>query len=386
MRLVLYSWEAYNEQILLNALRKGGHDIVVFKEKCNNYTRDLIFGEKLLNCIYQNKCEGVISFNYIPIISMICDVTKTKYYSWIYDCPHLTLYAKTTTLECNRIGVFDKEMAESLRNRGVMTAFHLPLATDVEKFDEVINSFSGGTKYDADVSFVGTLYTDEYNYFDKFYPPSNRNGIDEIVKRCCFKQDITEEIQQFYSNPYGMKYAIKCFEENGLVLGEDYYKASEEITMASLFEKKITIEERTILLKYLNSLKGVDFKWYTGSKTPIKNYGPVKYDTEMPIVFNRSKININLSLRSIHSGISLRIMDIMTCGGFVLSSRQPELMDNFIEGEDIAFFSTPDECEDKIKYYLMHEDERKNIAFNGRKKVAEMFSYEKLLPQLLKND
>ena len=58
--------------------------------------------------------EAVVSFNYFPIVSMICNTCQIPYYAWVYDCPHFTLYAKQIGLPCNHIGIFDREMVAVL--------------------------------------------------------------------------------------------------------------------------------------------------------------------------------------------------------------------------------------------------------------------------------
>lgn len=105
----------------------------------------------------------------------------------------------------------------------------------------------------------------------------------------------------------------------------------------------------------------------------MHNYGIIDYNTQMPLVFSGSKINLNISLRSIHSGIPLRVLDIMACGGFVLSNWQPEIVEYFIEGKEIVTFDSLEDCLDKIAYYLEHEKERKQIAYNGQKKYERLF-------------
>ena len=111
----------------------------------------------------------------------------------------------------------------------------------------------------------------------------------------------------------------------------------------------------------------------------LKGYhkGIVDYGKQMPLVFAGSKINLNLTLRSIHSGIPLRVLDCMACGGFVLTNWQPEISDAFGEGEEIVTFKSLQECMDKAAYYLQHEEERQQIAAAGHKKVQEVFSYAK---------
>lgn len=383
MVLILYRWQAYNEGVLKKALEKEGHKVVVFSRKCTHYSRDIEFAGELINLIHHESADAVISFNYIPIISMACNVTGTIYYSWVFDNPHLPLYAKTINLACNRIGIFDKSMVEDLEKRGVTTVFHLPLAVDAGQFDKAISECKDSDRFDCDVSFVGTLYTDEYNYYDRFYPTGRYPKIDSIIRECVFNRDFEGKKSELANLPEGIPYAVSAMKENGLALGDDYYEAMDEIAMASMFERKITILERDILMHRLAKMKDIRFNLYTGSRTDIPTKGIVKYDTEMPVAFRRSRINLNLSLRSIHTGISLRILDIMACGGFLLSSRQPELMEIFDEGKEMALFTTPEECEDKIRYYLTHEEERKEIAKAGKKKVEELFSYNRLLPKLI---
>ena len=461
MRLLLYSWNANNEQVLADNLKKSGFDLVVYDRPCKHYTRDLELASDMIPFIHAQNVEAVISFNYFPMLSMICNTCRIPYYAWVYDCPHFTLYAKQIMLPCNHIGVFDREMVRHLRETyQVPTVFHVPLAVDIEYFDRVIrkaqeaNEFHraendksaqsghgiGGSlaaQYACDVSFVGSLYTDEYNYYDMFSMAESgsdagsgspatgddvsaggniaENGnaapvsLDQLLTRQCFDYQQDYLRSAFTSGEVDIDVIKDKMEEHGLMLGEDYFAGPEDILMAAVLEKKVTVEERRILLEQIaegnfanlaqedfsdkqgeNSTKQREFsfKLYTGSDTKsipaldARNMGRVDYHTQMPLVFAASRINLNISLRSIHSGIPLRVLDIMACGGFVLSNWQPELAEYFTEGEELALFKSKEECMDKITYYLAHEDERKEIAAAGKRKVQELFSYEKGLERL----
>ena len=103
----------------------------------------------------------------------------------------------------------------------------------------------------------------------------------------------------------------------------------------------------------------------------------------MPKIFNLSKINLNMTMRPIETGLPLRIFDILSSGGFCMTNFQEELLDMFTIGEDIEADSSSPELIDKCGYYLEHEEERKQIAINGQKKVFEEFAYTKLLPSIL---
>lgn len=385
MKLILYSWGANNEKVLQNNLIKLGHEIIVFARKCENYTRDIMLAQELIGLINERHVDGVISFNYFPIISMVCDTTKITYYSWVYDCPHFTLYAKTVGLPCNRIGIFDKAMVKTLNERGINTVFHLPLAADTDGFDRAIaknkKKIAGNEKYRFDASFVGSLYTDEHNYFDMLY----QNSVPESVKAYLQKYagNYLSEPSYIDIDEDDLVDAAVWMNENGLMLGEDYNFEPLDILMPSVYEKKLTVMDRDALLHKIDIDNDIHFGLYTNSKTDIGNYGICTYSDMMPCVFNASKINLNISLRSIHSGVPLRIMDIMASGGFVLSNYQPEIEEMFETDSEIVTYSCFEECEEKVKFYLKNNSIRERIAISGYERIKKNYSYSKSLTVLL---
>lgn len=110
----------------------------------------------------------------------------------------------------------------------------------------------------------------------------------------------------------------------------------------------------------------------------------VSYESDMNKVFYLSKININQTIRSIETGLPLRIFDIMGSGGFLLTNYQEELEDYFKIDEDLAVYRSFDELEDKCQYYLTHERERLQILINGYQKVCQNHTYRHRVEQILK--
>ena len=100
-------------------------------------------------------------------------------------------------------------------------------------------------------------------------------------------------------------------------------------------------------------------------------------------IFYSSKINLNITMRSIESGVPLRVFDIMSVGGFVLSNYQEEIPELFEEGKEIVTFRTPEELVDKADYYLKHEKERMRIGLNGYQKVKKCYTYEQQLNKII---
>jgi spore maturation protein CgeB len=153
-----------------------------------------------------------------------------------------------------------------------------------------------------------------------------------------------------------------------------------------LIDRKFTNIERNMILELL--AERYDFRLYTREEEKvspkIRRYGEVDAGTDALRVFYSSKINLNLTLRSIETGLPLRIFDIMSVGGFVMTDYREDAAGLFEEDREIVMFRSPEELLDKADYYLSHERERQQIGYNGYRKVKENYSYRAQLNKILK--
>lgn len=80
-----------------------------------------------------------------------------------------------------------------------------------------------------------------------------------------------------------------------------------------------------------------------------------------------------------------RTVEIPACGGFMMAERTSEHQAMFEEGKEAAFFSTNEELLEKCKYYLSHEEERKQIATAGLKRCQTSgYSNEDTIRNIIK--
>jgi spore maturation protein CgeB len=105
----------------------------------------------------------------------------------------------------------------------------------------------------------------------------------------------------------------------------------------------------------------------------------------MPQVFRASKINLCPVLKANRSGIPLRALDIMGCGGFLLSSYQSELYEYFLDGQECVMYTSLEDAVAKTEFYLQHDDLRKAIAAAGTARIEEAFRYDDRIEELLKS-
>ena len=164
--------------------------------------------------------------------------------------------------------------------------------------------------------------------------------------------------------------------------GLDFYIEKRELEYMMLCET--TSRERTVILSLLS--KHFDTHLYTTEKPGIDNlkvHGPVDYYKQMPYIFKLSDINLNISLKSIRTGIPLRCVDVLGCGGFLLSNYQEELVQYLEVGKDCEVYGSFEEMYEKAAFYTKHEELRKQIARNGFMKAQEIFTFRNRIEQMI---
>lgn len=366
MNILYYCWNENTSTDILSLFQESGFHYTKISYPLVNYDHDADFESQIERLLTQKCFDFIFTFNYFPILSKIADTYHLPYACWIYDCPHLTLFFKRVSSPNTWFFPFDREMCHMLTASGAVHVCHLPLAVNTAR----LNTLSK-TDFMHPVSFVGSLYENNpYRHIN--YLPEHLRGYLEGIMRAqqtvwgfsfldsLLTKELLEEIQKFLK----------------LEPQADYAFALHDIFL-SILEKEITCRDRIELL----SLAAANWEThlYTASDSTLipdcLGHGAITYTEQMPQIFHHTKINLNISLRSIHSGIPLRCMDIMGAGGFLLSNYQPELAEYFIPDEEFVFFESAEDMLEKIAYYLSHDKKRLEIAQNGWTKMQTDFSY-----------
>ena len=94
-------------------------------------------------------------------------------------------------------------------------------------------------------------------------------------------------------------------------------------------------------------------------------------------------MNLCPVLKANRTGIPLRALDIMGCGGFLLSSYQQELDEYFLDGEECVMYSSIEDALAKADFYLKNTELREKITASGMKKIREQFRYEDRIEKLI---
>lgn len=379
MNILIFEWKNFGIEDVCEALTNMGHTYRCISTELL-YERVSSEFDKLFEDAMSVSYDCVFNFNYNPVVSNNCKKYSLPYISFIYDSPLVTLYSYTIINPCNYVFIFDKTQYLELKNAGINTVYYCPLAVNVSRLERQLSA-PHTKSFKSDISFVGSMYNEKHNLFDRLdnlpdYVKGYLNAIMEAQLKVYGYYFIEELLTPDIINELQKSVPLKP--------NKDGVETVEYLYSNYFIARKLASMERKDLLYALSEQFNTCL--YTPNPTPelphINNCGPIDYYNDMPYIFADSRINLNISLRSIRSGIPLRAMDIMGAGGFLISNYQADFYDYFTPGEDLILYESKEDLITKCSYFLSHENERLQIAANGHGKIKESHTFEKRLQEM----
>lgn len=377
MKILILAWKSFGNEDIDAAFKELGHETVLHPFADNGEKSQEQLKEELIRAVRLNTPDFVFSFNYFPAAAFACKELDLLYVSWIYDSPYVRLYHYTVAFPTNRVFVFDKEQYLEFHRGGIQTVQYLPMAANTARLATMndVGTFRKTPWFNQHaVAFIGSLYTEKHQFYQR---------MSDITP---YTRGYLEGLMAAQSQVYGYNFVQELLPkqiiedmQQALPMhpGKESLESIEYLYAQYVINRQLTAIERQELLTIVSEHFGLDL--YTPDRTVslkgCTNHGPVDYYDFAPYVFKHAKINLNITLRSIHNGIPLRAFDIMGAGGFLLSNFQSDFLDFFVPGEDFDYFENKKDLLYKIEYYLKHEEERAQIAQNGFTKIAAGHTY-----------
>lgn len=364
------------------ALLSVGHDCVLSQVEVNFLTYDEEEKNKIVEELKQDQFDCAFSRNFSATLARACFERGIPYFAWTFDTPVQALYLPEAKLETNHIVCFDQEMMKQLAFQNIPHLYYKTLGTNVDRYSALEITEEDVDKYACQVSMVGNLY--ENNIYQKLVKvvgePKEIEEIEAWLTQYMGNWKNADAIHHILSD--------ECMEKLQSYNGLD---AMEKLHMDNRFYLETQLARELTYRDRVSVLRRVAEKYqmvlYTGSDvTGLDNVecrGKVSYEEEAPKVYHLSRINLNVTLRAIESGVPQRVYDIMAVGGFVMTNYQPEVESLFEVGKEIVVFHDEEEMMEQIEYYLNHEEERLRIAMNGYQKVQERYRYDDAVKQIL---
>lgn len=384
MKILMYRWNAWNQLDIEQTLLSLGHTLEYWTEPPQNAEDDTAYTHRLSSHLQKVGYDILFSINFFPPLADACHDASVLYVCWNCDGSLLSMYHESVFHPTNRIFTFDRSCQEEFRRMGVEHIFHLPLG-----FSTIPREYTApkGPDKDYEVSFVGSLY--EKNSFDRIEGKlpdylagyldgalwaqqqiSGGNLLEPMLTPAICAQ--LEEMADYQRSPRSFADISKLFATT--VLG---FKAANLQRIHTLNSLSVRLRQENIRVHL-----------FTGDLThrlPLTViHGTVDYLREMPYIFRHSRINLNMTVPTIPTGIPLRIWDILGQGGFLITNYQSELTEHFTPDRELVIYESQEELLDKAAFYLNHEALRLAIARRARELVCREHTLAQRLELLLK--
>lgn len=116
-RILYFQWHSFMNAGMERALQKLEIDYDTFFYTFTDWEKDEEFCYQFEEKLASETYEKVLSVNYSPLISRVCEDHQVPYISWVYDCPIHIKNLDTLCNSCNTIYFLTAFRQKPIRNR-----------------------------------------------------------------------------------------------------------------------------------------------------------------------------------------------------------------------------------------------------------------------------
>lgn len=364
-------------------LEANGHRVVHIPARTAREKAEVL--KNMARCVLEHQPDFVLTINHLGFdedgaLANFLQAIELPVASWYVDSPDLIIsaFAKNVT-PLTGIFLWESFYEQNMRDLGFSQIIYLPLATDETIFKPLDTATRAkyAKRFNQEINFVGASMVETVEKWRKRVEPK----LYPLVKRCAVNFD------GFMSRE---KIEEELTESEREMLAGLSGKQRMDFEAAVIWEA--TLQYRLACLESLVGLPvdvfGDEDGWrrLLASRPGFTLHGPVDWYSELPALFNLSKISFNATSRQMMTAVNQRLFDVPACGGFVLSDYQSALEEMFCPGQEIAVYRDRGEIAELARFYLAHESERQAISQAGRRRVLAEHTYrhrmEKIVEQM----
>lgn len=148
-------------------------------------------------------------------------------------------------------------------------------------------------------------------------------------------------------------------------------------------------QARADLLEKVAQVCNIEFWGYGIESLPNSSQIKKHYNGEawaLEMYRKKAESKITLTFHSTASEVyanNMSLFETTGVGSLLLTDNKKNLGDLFEVGKEVISYENAEDCVEKIRYYLEHEDERAAIAANGQKRTLSEHTYFHRMQQLL---
>jgi spore maturation protein CgeB len=164
-------------------------------------------------------------------------------------------------------------------------------------------------------------------------------------------------------------------------------KTGKNYTPANVLGELSAAEKR---LWYISNLAPYEVQvwgdegWHQLDAHGVNYRGSAGHLYELTKIYNAATIHVDIGRIYQSDIVTMRVFDVLACGGFLLAEYSEGLEELFKLGQELVCYRDLNDLTSKVEYYLAHPDEAHAIAERGRARVERDHTIAQRLQQMLK--
>jgi spore maturation protein CgeB len=322
--------------------------------------------------------EFLFTINLLPGTAEFCEARGLRHVVWEIDPS--TDRLPTLAAPCPRTTVHTYRRAHlpDYAAAGFAGTVYTPLAADTHARRPRTLGAAERERYAADLVFVGASMVDRARacraeFLGLYRDFAARSGAREASADAALEAALAEQRR----DPWTYRLPALLERSCGAFLAEHEARAARGLCRA---RPLVLAAEIAAAEKRLNALVGLaefapvvygDEGWRTVAGHGVSHRGGAGHQTELDSIYSASRINLDIGRIYQSDIVTMRVFDVLACGGFALVEHSAALEELFEVGAELVSYRDLGELRAQVRHYLSAEEERQAIAARGLRAVRE---------------
>lgn len=317
--------------------------------------------------------QVVAAINYTQGLAEACRDLDLQLVVWEIDPATDRLSPCDPPAEHARIFSYRRAQVAVYQEAGFPHSDYLPLATNPERRRPTELMAGEEERYEAPLAFVGASMVAQAQQFRERLIAEYclwRGGSPGEAREDC--EIFLQALIHAHRDDLTTSHVESLLEEVMAPFLAAMRERPDKPDPVVLVSEMVAAEKRLVYVANLGQL-GIrvwgDEAWKATEEHGATWMGGAGYKLELNKIYSGATVNIDIDRIYQNDMVTMRVFDVMACGGFVLAERNDALLELFSEGVELDCYTTLQELIEKAEHYVEHPDEAAAIAARGLEAV-----------------
>ncbi len=331
--------------------------------------------EELELTVRRFRPDLLAAINYAEGTAEFCHAVGCDLLCWEIDPSTSRLPPLTAPPDRAHVFTYRRRNVELFVAAGFEHVEYLPLAADTDRRRPVELTPAAREEYGAPVSYVGaSMVAEGLEFRQRFVARHARWAATKGADPSGGAELLGKVLAVQRGDPSRYRVVESLEELGGSFLPDE--RAGEDREDPAMLVAEIAASEKRLTYVANLALFGVvvwgDAGWKQAARFGARYSGRyARHSDELTRIYNASTINVDIGRLYQSDIITMRVFDVLACGGFLLAEYSDALAEQFRIGEEVEAYRTLAELRAKVAHYLQHPEEAALIARRGLRAVRE---------------